>query len=259
MRTFLRGFGLGCSASLAVLMVATPALADDEASPVTINGTATVVSDYRFRGISQTDKLPALQGSITVSHESGFYASVWGSSVSGYVVSGLNTSQELDLILGFKKTSGGTTFDAGLLYYAYPKRGGGNTNFAEPYVAVSQTLGPVTAKATLAYAPKQKALSLDQGTSGLLPNQDNVYLGGDLSGGIPGTPISLSAHVGHTWGPSWLSIGNEYTDWSLGASATFKAITVGIQYVDASGAAFVTPSGKDAASGGVVATLGVSF
>jgi uncharacterized protein (TIGR02001 family) len=255
MRTFLRGFGLGCCASLAALMVASPALAQDEETPaVTINGSATVVSDYRFRGISQTNKLPAVQGSITVGHESGFYATVWGSSVSGYVVAGQNTSQEIDLILGWKKTFGGTTLDAGLLYYAYPKTGGGNTNFAEPYVALSQTLGPVTAKATLAYAPKQKALALDQ----ISPSNDNVYLAGDFSAGIPNTPISLSAHIGHTWGPSWLSIGNSYTDWSLGASATFKAITVGIQYVDAEGD-FITPSGKNAASGGVVATLGVSF
>jgi uncharacterized protein (TIGR02001 family) len=261
MRTFLRGFGLGCCASLAALMVATPAFADDEASPITINGTATVVSDYRFRGISQTDKNPALQGSITVSHESGFYASVWGSSVSGYVVAGGNTSQELDLILGFKKTTGGgTTFDLGLLYYAYPKTGGGYTNFAEPYLAVSQTLGPVTAKATVAYAPKQKALALDQYASGgvLFPKEDNVYLAGDFSAGIPNTPVSLSAHIGHTWGPSWLAIGKEYTDWGLGASVTYKAITLGVQYVDTDGD-FITPSGKNASKGGVVATLGVSF
>ena len=85
MRTFQRSFGLGCCVSLATLMVATPALAQDEAPAVTINGTATVVSDYRFRGISQTDKNFAIQGSITVSHESGLYATVWGSSVNGYV------------------------------------------------------------------------------------------------------------------------------------------------------------------------------
>jgi uncharacterized protein (TIGR02001 family) len=249
MRTFF-----GCCASLAALMVATPALAQDAPPAVTINGTVTVASDYRFRGISQTDKTPALQGSITVSHESGFYASVWGSSVRGYVIANGSTNQELDLILGFKKTFGGTTFDTGLLYYAYPKSGRGYSNFAEPYVAISQALGPVTAKATLAYAPKQRALALNQ----ISPSNDNVYLAGDLSAGIPNTPISLSAHVGHTWGPSWLSIGNEYTDYSIGASATFKAITVGIQYVDASGT-FITPSGKDAANGSVVATVGVSF
>ncbi len=255
MRTFLRSFGLGCSVSLATLAVATPAFAQDQPPAVTISGGVTVVSDYRFRGISQTDKTPALQGSMTVAHESGFYASVWGSSVRGYVVANGNTSQELDLILGFKKTFGGTTFDAGLLYYAYPKSGPGNTNFAEPYVAISQAIGPVTAKATVAYAPKQRALALDQ----VGARNDNVYLAGDLSAGIPGTPVSVSAHIGHTLGPSWLSIGKEYTDYSVGASATFKSITVGVQYVDADGAPFITPSGKDAANGAVVATVGVTF
>jgi uncharacterized protein (TIGR02001 family) len=252
MRTFF-----GCCASLAALMVVTPAFAQDETPAITINGTATVVSDYRFRGISQTDKTPALQGSITVSHESGFYASVWGSSVRGYVVATGNTSQELDLILGFKKTFGGTTFDAGLLYYAYPKTGGGNTNFAEPYVAISQIIGPVTAKGTVAYAPKQKALALDQ----ISPSNDNVYLAGDFSVAVPNTPLGLTAHIGHSIGPSWLATtgrGNSYTDWSLGATLTFKALTAGIQYVDTN-TTFGTPSGKDAAKGGVVATLGVSF
>ncbi len=257
MRTFLRGFGLGCCASLAV---ATPVLAQDEASPVTINGTATVVTDYRFRGISQTDKQAALQGSITVSHESGLYASVWGSSVDDYVTATGNSNQELDLIVGFKKTFSGTTFDAGLLYYYYPKTGGGYTNFAEPYVALSHTFGPLTAKATVNYAPKQKALALDQYASKgkLFAKEDNVYLAGDFSAGIPNTPIGLTAHIGHTWGPSWLAIGNEYTDWGVGATATYKALTIGVQYVDTDGD-FLTPSGKNASKGGVVASVGVSF
>jgi uncharacterized protein (TIGR02001 family) len=258
MRTFLRGFGLGCFASLTAVAVATPAFAAEDDTPaVTINGTATVVSDYRFRGISQTDKTPALQGSITVSHESGFYASVWGSSVRGYVIANGNTNQELDLILGFKKTFGGTTLDAGLLYYAYPKTGNGYTNFAEPYVAVTQAIGPVTAKATVAYAPKQRALALNQ----ISPSNDNVYLAGDFSLAVPNTPLGLTAHIGHSIGPSWLATtgrGNSYTDWGLGATLTFKAITAGIQYVDTN-TTFGTPSGKDAAKGGVVATLGVSF
>ena len=45
--------------------------------------------------------------------------------------------------------------------------------------------------------------------------EDNLYLAGDLSATIPKTPIGLTAHLGHTFGPCCLSIGNEYTDWSL--------------------------------------------
>ena len=262
MRTFQRSFGLGCCVSLATLMVTTPALAQDEAPAVTINGTATVVSDYRFRGISQTDKNFAVQGSLTVSHASGFYASVWGSSVDGYVTASTQSNQEIDLIVGFKKTLGSATIDVGALYYVYPKtRLAGDvtsSNFIEPYLAISGTAGPVTAKATINYAPKQKALALDQ----IGPSNDNVYIAGDFSAAIPGTPLGLTAHIGHNFGPSWLATtgrGNEYTDWGLGATLTYKAITLGLQYVDTDTTFFAGPLLKDQAKGGVVATLGVSF
>jgi uncharacterized protein (TIGR02001 family) len=262
MRTFL-----GCCASLAALMVATPALADEADAPpaITINGTATVVSDYRFRGISQTDKNFAVQGSLTVSHASGFYATVWGSSVDDYVTASLQSNQEIDLIVGFKKTLGSATIDIGALYYVYPKSkltgDISSSNFIEPYLAISGTAGPVTAKATVNWAPKQKALALDQGATGLLPSQDNVYIAGDFSAAVPGTPLGLTAHIGHSFGPSWLVPvpKTEYTDWALGATVTYKALTLGVQYVDSDASPFVTASGKDVSKGGVVATLGVSF
>jgi uncharacterized protein (TIGR02001 family) len=240
---------------------ASPALADPPTAPppeFTINGGATLVSDYRFRGISQTDKNWAVQGTATVTHSSGFYISFWGSSVDDYVTASGQGHQELDLIAGFKKTYSGTTFDIGLLYYVYPKTrlAGDRTssNFAEPYFDIAHTFGPVTAKATVNYAPKQKALALDQ----IGPKRDNVYLAGDLSAAIPKTPLALTAHLGHTWGPSWLAIGNGYTDWNVGATLTYKALTFGIQYVDTDGT-FITPSGKNASKAGVVGSVGVSF
>lgn len=262
MRTFLRGISLGCCGSIFALIAATPALAQDETAPppaVTINGTATVVSDYRFRGISQTDKDFALQGSVTLTHKSGFYASVWGSSIDDYVAAG--SDQELDLIVGFKKTtSSGTTFDVGVLYYVYPGSRdifpGYDSDFFEPYFAISQTFGPVTAKGTVNYAPKQDALGIGFGA------EDNLYTALDLSAGIPNTPISLSARVGHNWSKSFLSAGREYTDFGVGASVTFKALTLGVQYVDTDfpDDFIVSPfSGKDVAKGGILFTLGASF
>jgi uncharacterized protein (TIGR02001 family) len=260
MRTFL-----GCCGSMLALMAVTPALAQDATDPppaITINGSATVVSDYRFRGISQTDKNFAVQGSITVTHKSGLYATVWGSSVDDYVTLAGQSAQEIDLIVGFKKTFGNATVDIGALYYVYPKTkltgDTSSSDFIEPYFAVSGTAGPVTAKASIAYAPKQKALALDQGLTGLLPKQDNVYIAGDFSAAIPKTPVGLTAHIGHTFGPSWLAIGNEYTDWGLGATVTYKALTFGVQYVDTDGD-FITPSGKNASKGGIVFSLGASF
>ena len=200
--------------------------------------------------------------------ESGFYATVWGSSVSGYVTAAAGpagcctASVELDLIAGFKKTfDSGTTIDVGVLYYYYPKSKGvgdlTSSDFVEPYIAVSQAFGPVTAKGLIAWAPKQKALALNQ----IGPKLDNVYLSGDLSLAVPNTPIGLTAHLGHSIGPSWLSTtgrGNNYLDWSLGATVTWKALTLGVSYVDTN-TTFPTPSGKNAAKGGIVASLTAAF
>ena len=259
----MRLYLLGATALL--LASAAPAYADDAPAPtpeITVNGSATLTSDYRFRGISQTDKTVAVQGSITVTHTSGFYVTVWGSSVDSYVTAKFTGHQELDLIAGYKKTIGKVTLDGGVLYYVYPGAHlAGDTsssNFFEPYFDISTTLGPVTAKATVNYAPKQKALGLCQGGCGDVA-QDNVYVAGDFSAAIPETPLGLTAHIGHTFGPSWLSIGTEYTDWSLGATVTWKALTLGVSYVDTDGD-FITPlTGRNAAKAGVVASLTAAF
>lgn len=251
MRVFLIAAGLAVSSS---------ALAEETAPPppVTVTGGATLTTDYRFRGISQSNLKPAIQGTISIAHESGFYVTAWGSSVSSYVTASGGADMELDLSAGWRRTTGGTTVDVGALYYVYPREhpAGDQTasNFIEPYLSVAQVMGPVTAKVTANWAPKQKALALDQ----VGPAQSNFYLGSDLSAAIPTTPLTLNAHVGHTWGPSWLALGNEYTDWSLGASATFKAVSVSVSYVDTDGV-LLTPSGKNAAGSGVVASIGVAF
>ena len=238
------------AASCAALATATPAAASDLGNGFTVNGGATVVSDYRFRGISQSNRRFAVQGTFTLGHSSGFYATVWGSSIDDYVASGADA--EIDFIAGYRRTLGGTTIDAGVLYYYYPGAGNANTDFVEPYVSVSHIFGPVTAKATAAYAPSQAALTIGAG------NEDNLYLAGDLSATIPETPISLTAHVGHSFGPSYLTIGDGYTDWSLGASAAIGNLSLGLAYVDTDGT-FITPTGRNASGGGIVASVGVAF
>jgi uncharacterized protein (TIGR02001 family) len=224
---------------------------------LTISGSATVVSDYRFRGISQTNKKPAVQAGITLTHESGVYAGVWGSSVSEYIAAG--GDQEIDLIAGFKKSVGGTTFDVGAIYYYYPGAEelipGYNSDFFEPYASVSQSLGPVTAKLAAAYAPKQSALDYGLG------KEDNFYAGLDLSAGVPSTPISVTAHVGRNFTKSFLSSGQKYTDWSLGASVTHKALTLGVSYVDTNKTFLsgIPGANRSIGKGGVVVSLGASF
>lgn len=222
----------------------------DPPRALTVTGGVTLVSDYRFRGISRTNKRPALQGTATISHESGFYGTAWSSTISDYVYNGADL--EVDLSAGYRRSANGTTFDVGLLYYYHPGSGGIASDFVEPYASVSHILGPVTAKASVAYAPRQAALSIGTG------REDNLYVAGDLSAGVPGTPISLSAHLGRTFGPSTLSIGRAYTDWGLGATYTTAGLTFGVGYVDTDDS-LITPRGRDAAAAGVVASVGLSF
>lgn len=241
----------GLSAAL-FMSAAVPALAQEAPAPapapaITVTGGATIVSDYRFRGISQTDKRFAVQGTFTIAHESGFYATVWGSSIDDYVYNG--SDQEIDLIGGYTKTFGAATVDVGVLYYYYPGSGGISSDFFEPYASIKGTFGPVGAKLTANYAPKQAAIAVGG------KKQDNLYIAGDLSAALPNTPISLSAHVGHSFGPSYLTAGTSftkgYTDWGAGASYTWNHLTFGVSYVDTDGA-FITPSGRNASKAGVV-------
>ncbi|SCW73944.1 conserved hypothetical protein [Sphingobium faniae] len=241
------------AAALAVFSL--PAFAQDDPVPaLTVSGSAAVVTDYRFRGASQTDKRFAIQGGITITHESGFYVSTWGSSIDDYVANG--SDQEIDLIAGFSRTVGAATFDLGVLYYYYPGSHGANTDFVEPYASVKGTFGPATAKLTVNYAPKTRALTLDG-----VHKEDNLYVAGDLSASIPNTPLGVSAHLGHSWGPSYLIIGSgkEYTDWSIGATYTWDHLTFGVSYVDTDKAAYSGPGGRNISKAGVVGSITASF
>ncbi|HUG46103.1 MAG TPA: TorF family putative porin [Sphingomicrobium sp.] len=236
---------------LSGLALASPAVAQNQtAQSLTVSGGATLVSDYRFRGVSQTGRRFALQGTFGIAHESGFYATVWGSSIDDYVANGSDV--EIDLIAGYARDFGGITVDVGATYYAYPGSGGADTDFIEPYMAVSRGFGAVSATLLAAYAPRQDALGIGAGA------EDNFYLAGDLSAAVPGTPILLTGHLGHSWGPSYLTIGEEYTDWSLGISAEHKGLTFGLSYVDTDKSAF-SPSGRNISKAGIFGSVGVGF
>lgn len=238
------------AAGLAALCLPSAAAASDLGSGFSVNGGATFVTDYRFRGISQTNVRPAVQGTLTLSHKSGFYATWWGSSIDDYIANG--SDAENDLIVGYRHSFGSTTIDGGVLYYYYPGHGAAHTDFFEPYVSVAHAFGPLTAKVTANYAPKQAALSVGSG------DEDNLYVAGDLAVALPKTPISLTGHLGHTWGPSYLSIGDEYTDWNVGASVARGPLTLGLVYVDTSKDSS-SPIGRNISGSGVVGSIGVSF
>lgn len=219
-----------------------------------VTGGATLVSDYRFRGISQTDRRFALQGTLSLTHSSGLYGTVWGSSIEDYVAAG--SDAEVDLIIGYRRSFGATTLDVGLLYYYYPGAEslvpGYDSDFFEPYVSVSHSIVPVTLKATANYAPSQSALSVGAG------DEDNLYLAGDVSVAIPDTGLTLTGHAGHSFGPSYLTIGDGYGDWAVAISYARGPLTLAVQYVDAEGR-FLTPNGRNAAGAGVVGSISLAF
>ena len=214
---------------------------------ITVSGSAAIASDYRFRGVSQSDREMAVQGGITIAHESGFYVGTWASNLAGWGTFG-GANMELDLIGGYKaKLADNASLDVGLTWYMYPG-GADKTDFAEPYAKLTGTAGPATLTAGVAYAPKQQAIGkwYNTGTdaaNGVYNNpgdkDDNLYLWGDGAVGVAGTPITAKAHVGHSWGQNGLGPNatavaptGEYWDWSLGADATYKNLTFNVSYVD---------------------------
>ena len=111
--------------SLAVVASAsTFTFADDEpALPFgfSFSGSAAVTTDYRFRGLTQTQNDPAVQAGFTLAHDSGLYLGLWGSNVDFGEGS---PSLELDPSIGFATTlesfASKPVLDVGMVYYNYP-------------------------------------------------------------------------------------------------------------------------------------------
>lgn len=248
MRTSIKA--LLASTLLAAGLAATPAFAQEEtaASDITITGNVAAVTDYRFRGLSLSGGDFAIQGSIGVSHSSGFYVGAWASSLEDSPVYG-NT--ELDVYGGWTgEVTPGLTFDGGLLYYVYPNGNVGKANVYEPYASISAAVGPATVKVGAAYAWKQDSLGGD----------DNIYVYTDLSAAIPETPISVSAHLGYADGAqspkflTGLSTDGGF-DYNVGASYNLTSkLSVGVSYVGVDGRSIDSFS-NDA----VVGTVKLSF
>lgn len=119
-------------------IIATALIASAGMAQAEVTASIGAVSNYYFRGITQTSDSAAIQGSFDYAHESGFYAGVWGSNVDF----GGKESTELDLYTGFGGEIGsGVSYDVGGIYYAYPGAGGekqgGDLDYAELYIGAS--------------------------------------------------------------------------------------------------------------------------
>jgi len=121
---------LGAVSMTSVAQTAAPAPAAAPTPDWTVTGNATLISDYRFRGFTQTNFGPAFQGGFDVAHSSGFYLGNWNSNVAQALYNG--ASLETDLYGGFKgELMKDLGFDVGVLHYMYAKSG---KDYASPTV-----------------------------------------------------------------------------------------------------------------------------
>jgi uncharacterized protein (TIGR02001 family) len=213
-----------------------PAVSVAADSPHTLTGNVGLYSQYIFRGLTQTNKEPALQGGFDYSHSSGFYAGVWASNISwlrdfgSYSAGG---SVEIDFYGGLKGSIGKSDFgyDIGLLQYYYP-------GDVAPGFVKADTLelyGALTWK----WLSAKYSHSLNNKTFGVADSRGTYYL--DLSANFPVTDkLTLSAHWGKQkfdggGGPAaacGAGVKNDtcasYEDWKIGASyALPQGFTVG--------------------------------
>lgn len=228
-----------------LLMTGVAAQAEEASGPFAVSGSLAFTTDYLYRGISQTSGAPAIQGAMTLSHESGLYATVWGSSI------GFASGLEIDPAIGFAGKAGEVGYDVGALLYGYPHStadevasGSGEYDFLEFYASVSYA----GAKLGVAYADEFF------GETG-----ESIYLFADYGTEIAG--IGLVAHVGlnmlddQYYGPGLALNEDSYIDYKLGVNKAFQGVTVELAYMGSDLDDAIVPDGE----GTIVGTVSKSF
>lgn len=239
---------------------ALPGLANAQAaaaSPHTLTGNMAIVSDYRFRGISQTYEQPAIQGGIDYSHASGFYLGNWNSSVSGWSYPS-GGGIEMDLYGGFKKSFGDFGFDVGLLQYYYPKAvttaGAQKFDTLEAYIAGSWKW--LTLKYSLTMTDWFGVNSISQnGTAG--DSEGSGYL--ELNASYEIAPkLTLIGHIGQQTVKNYGNL--DYTDYKIGATYDLNGWVLGAAYIDTDADdPFYIVNGKEMGKGTAVLSVAKSF
>ena len=136
----------GAAAAAALIGLSTPASAQ---SDVDVAFNVGVVSDYVFRGFSQTGEDPAIQGGVDLTAGK-FYAGAWASNVDF----GDDTDAEVDLYGGYRTEAAGFALDFGVIAYLYAgEPDGAGYNYNEFKVAASRAVGPATYGAAVYYSP----------------------------------------------------------------------------------------------------------
>jgi len=206
-----------------------PAVLDAPAAPAapaaaSVSYNLGVISDYRYRGISQTRLHPAVQGGADYTDPaSGLYAGTWLSSITWAKDAGGGGHVEMDVYGGKRgELGGGVSYDVGVLGYVYPGNGLGdqpgfvNANTAELYGQLGY--GPY-------YVKYSNALT---NLFGFVESRYSSYLdlGANLDAGN-GVTVNLHAgrqHVQH-------SLNASYTDWKIGVSKAWGPTTLSLAAV----------------------------
>ena len=229
-------------ASIVAAALAAPVLAQ---SPQTLSGTVAFVGDYRFRGLSQTYRQPAVQGGAEYAAPAGAYAGAWGSNVSGnqFLNGG---SLELDVYGGYRFTAKKVGLDLGLQYYWYPGARynidpGDRYNTTEVYVGVKYDHFTAKYSHSLTNLFGLKTATIGgycgigaDGTPattdclGTGPSKGSGYVDLNAAFDVP-VGFNLALHYGRQFVRSYDQL--SYGDYKIGLTRQFGAVTLGAAVV----------------------------
>jgi len=182
-----------------------------------ISGNVALATDYRFRGISQTARDPAIQGGFDYGHESGLYIGTWASNVS-FTEGGT----EIDLYAGWgTDLNENLALDLGVLYYGYP------SDDDADYVEIYGSLGFYGATVGLHYSPEY---TYDTGTYFYLYGAYSLPLGEawslDFNLGLNQfEDDNMDAFLGA------VGAGKSYIDYSIGVTTSVVGVDLTLAYV----------------------------
>lgn len=180
-----------------------------------LNGNFSLTSDYRFRGISQTQNAAAIQGGVDYTHASGFYAGNWNSSISSQMYTN-GSGMESDLYAGFKKTVLGLTFDVGSYNYVYPR----STASATTDYDTKEVYAGVAYKELVSFKYSQSLSNY----FGVANSRNSNYYQLDSKIPLAGN-LSAVAHIGHTAVNHSSNL--NYSDYNVGVVYDLKGWDIG--------------------------------
>ncbi len=195
------------------------ASAQEAKSQHTLTGNLALTTDYRFRGVSQTQKQPALQGGFDYAHASGFYLGTWGSNVSGKLFE--DGSLEWDFYGGYNgNVTKDITYNVGGIYYWYPGAKVGNQKYNTFEIFGGLNYHWVGAK--LSYSLTD-FFGVDKGDG-------SYYLEGNANYPLM-DKVTLTAHYGLQKIDD-VQGDDDIQDWSIGATYDWNGFLLGLSYVD---------------------------